>query len=230
MATPPFLDAYRVLLGESVALDPLPHDELDRRFESMRLVRCSDEPPLRFVPSPKKPRRRKERVSVDAASSYDGSIALRREVPTRDADLHDHCNFLAWLLFPRSKRAIHERQYRAKEAWIPSGAARLPGARTREQDALTLFDEGGVVTLGASATPRVRIVFGHALLEHFARTTTPIAATEMRIDLPDETGADAIDRAVATRIADPTSFLSPGLDGLVVLHADGSFLPRDSRG
>lgn len=233
MRAHPFLEEFRAIVGAIALAGPRPREELDATFEAARAARFPDERPLRFVAPERKPRRRKrEAAPVDLRESYDGLIALRREVPTRAGDLHDHCNFVVWVAFPRAKRAIHERQLRAKEAWVPAGSTKLPGARTREQDALTLFDEGGVVLVqdDSGGAPTL-FSFGHALLEHFCRSDTEIAATSMRV-VADPCSPDAVDRAIESRVRDPSSFVEPGLDGLVVLTSDGRFRPSpkvDSR-
>ena len=41
---------------------------------------------------------------------------------------------------------------------------RLPGARTKEQDAVAMLDEGGVVVLRAGDAPSA-VIFGHAICE-----------------------------------------------------------------
>ncbi len=83
------------------------------------------------------------RVNLDAL--YDARITKHGEVPSRTQDWHDFFNALCFSTFPRAKRVLHARQYAILQQRIEPDATRLPGARTREQDALTLFDEGGVV-------------------------------------------------------------------------------------
>lgn len=83
------------------------------------------------------------RVNLDAL--YDARIAKHGEVPSRTRDWHDFFNALCFATFPRAKFALHARQHAILEQRVGSEATQLPGARTREQDALTLFDEGGVV-------------------------------------------------------------------------------------
>jgi hypothetical protein len=83
------------------------------------------------------------RVNLDAL--YDARITMHGDVPSREGDWHDFFNALCFATFPRAKLALHARQYAILEARVGHDAKRLPGSRTREQDALTLFDEGGVV-------------------------------------------------------------------------------------
>jgi len=121
---------------------------------------------------------------------YDARVSQAREVPTRERDWHDLLNMLCFTTFPRSKHALHSRIHAITLARVEPNAKRLPNRRTPEQDALALFDEGGVV-LAATAdaaqqlrastsieqsnalcqalvnAQQLRIMpFGHALFEH----------------------------------------------------------------
>ncbi len=128
---------------------------------------------VRFVPHDPAPRRRgRARAAEDL---YEVGIAVRREVPTRQGNLHDLCNALAWAAFPASKWALNQLVAAAQRARLGGGGRRLPGARSAEHDRLALLDEGGVLVAGddagdaeqALATGRARaLVFGHALVEH----------------------------------------------------------------
>ncbi len=108
--------------------------------------------PVRFVratrpasPATPRPRgRRKPLLPPDAR--YDARIALERTVSTRPASWHDLLNALVWASFPRAKMALHARQHRMIAARLQDDL-RLPGARTREQDAVAMLDEGGVAVL-----------------------------------------------------------------------------------
>ena len=72
---------------------------------------------------------------------YEPRIFLRGELQLRERNWHDLLNVLTWLAFPRAKAAMNERHFHALEA------QRGTGMRNRGpvQDALTLFDEGGVI-------------------------------------------------------------------------------------
>jgi len=96
-------------------------------------------------------------VAADKAPGYEARIVLAGEVPTRVASWHDFLNALVWASFPRAKRALTARLH-------GFAAARGRGNRSREEDFLALFDEGGVVIQGGA-----EIVFGHALFEHWIR-------------------------------------------------------------
>lgn len=129
--------------------------------------------PVRFVEQKPVMRPRRERPPIDRASLYDARI-VAGEVPTRRASWHDLANALVWGTFPRAKLALHTRQHRAVQDWIPPGAITLPGARSREMDALAVLDEGGVVT-----TPEGPVVFGHALYEGWVLGTRGMIAREV---------------------------------------------------
>lgn len=151
---------------------------------------------------------------------YDARIALRGEVPTRAEHWHDLLNALCFATFPRAKYGLHARQYRALQ-----GRSGRPHARTREQDALTLFDEGGVVVAAVASAAdalraalgagdlsaiasaehagRARVVpFGHALFEHMIEEV-PCPGASARV-LPFEAlpcADDALLRAVDVALA-----------------------------
>ncbi len=84
-----------------------------------------------------------------AALDYERRIAQHGAVPTREGNLHDVCNALAWLAFPRTKAALNERH-------VGAGAAATRNARDRVRDAATLLDESGLLFVCADS----RIVDG----------------------------------------------------------------------
>jgi hypothetical protein len=96
-------------------------------------VMTRDGLPLRLVPAGGRMRSFEER--------YEARIYLRGEMIFRDRNWHDLLNVLAWLTFPRAKAALNARHYAALRAQNAAGAAN----RGPAQDALTLFDEGGVI-------------------------------------------------------------------------------------
>jgi hypothetical protein len=95
--------------------------------------------PLRFVAQAPRTRTFEDK--------YEPRIFLRGEVQLRPGDWHDVFNALVWLTFPRAKAALNGRHFRALER------QRANGARNRGpvQDALTLFDEGGVIVVTTDA-------------------------------------------------------------------------------
>jgi len=176
--SPLFWPIARAAAGlERLAEWPTP-EELTRLFEG--------EPPVRFELAGPKPRR----APLPAASRYDTRIAVDRVVSTRRASWHDLLNALVWASFPRAKLALHTRQHRMIAARLGDDL-RLPGARTKEQDAVAMLDEGGVVVLcpgarraemasairqpgGAGAAGMLErgeasaVIFGHAIYEGLA--------------------------------------------------------------
>lgn len=204
-------------------------------------------PALTFVPSPaKKPRRKRRREPIKLVDLYEGKIVERHEVPTRLDDWHDLFNALAFITFPESKWELHRRQYlRMKERLSPA-ARTLPGARTREQDALSLFDEGGLVVvvppariaeqpadpdafedfiLGLHRAGETQAIpFGHALFEHLVLGRSDMAGTVVVVphapSMP--TGraelCRALDRVLAVRLRDPGEFTEPSRARGLTLH------------
>ncbi len=176
--------------------------------------------PITFALSPPKTRARRRRAPVDVASIYDERIYVRGEVPSREACWHDFLNMLVWATFPASKRALNARQREALRAHVADGALRIPGARTREQDALSMLDEGGVLVLVVAGDAAVHdalaradteamvahvaagraavLAFGHALHEHLLSTDAPVRALALPLDV------DALpaDRAAQVALAD----------------------------
>lgn len=72
---------------------------------------------------------------------YEVRIYLKGEVQIRAENWHDLFNALVWLTFPRAKAALNERHYLALRQQHAKGEP----DRGPVQDALTLFDEGGVI-------------------------------------------------------------------------------------
>jgi hypothetical protein len=146
-----------------------------------------------------------------------------------------------WSAFPRAKRALHGRQYQALRGWLADGARRLPNRRTREQDALTVFDEGGSVLvveqgagLGESAEPiclddtlPVRwYLFGHALMEHVAYGRDAVRSAALLVmhpgTLPEAKSLlDFVDEQIEQRLRSPAHFTAPGADAAIQVDEIG---------
>src|SRR5690606_36267822 len=86
--------------------------------------------PLRFVTQ--------DEAMLADGLHYEQRIAERGQIATRNSNWHDLFNALIWLRYPQIKRAMNARQV----ADIMRVGTRR---RTRAQDALTQFDEAGVV-------------------------------------------------------------------------------------
>ena len=190
--------------------------------------------PITFAPSPPKTRARRRRAPVEVATLYDERIYVRGEVPSRAACWHDFLNMLVWATFPASKRAVNARQRAALRGHVVDGAPRLPGARTREQDALSMLDEGGVVVLVAAArgaavqaalasadahaliaevaAGRAAVLaLGHALHEHLLSSDAPVRALALPLAVP------ALPASCEARVALADACLAADLEARRVL-------------
>jgi Protein of unknown function (DUF3025) len=208
-------------------------------------LRTATGAPLRFVEAPPR-RRRAGTIPIDLSTLYDIRIHERGEVASRERNWHDFLNMLCWATFPRAKAAISARQCRAVRAWIPPGATQLPGARTREQDALAILDEGGAVVACTRAhtdaiedaiargdeAQLTRIVegggarvmaFGHAAYEHLVARHPTVRAMPVTLPmdaLPDTLSAlvSACDEALTARVANPHYFTAPREDPAIPMR------------
>jgi hypothetical protein len=160
-------------------------------------------PEVRFVAATKP--RRSRRRSPRPAEGYDASAA-RGAVPTRARSWHDFLNALVWATFPSSKRKLHGLQAAAIARALASSQGALPNARTREQDALALLDEGGVLVL-ADGRESITLAFGHALYEGLVRGGPAATASCLCFhvsSLPERAAAAAVaDRLLAERLDQP---------------------------
>lgn len=75
---------------------------------------------------------------------YEARIFRSGEVEFREQNWHDFFNVLSWLAYPCAKAALNTRHVKA----LPADSPQQRGA---VRDALTLFDESGVVVLSSSA-------------------------------------------------------------------------------
>lgn len=204
--------------------------------------------PIVFALSPPKTKSRRRRAPVDLATIYDERIYVRGEVPSRAGSWHDFLNMLVWATFPGAKRALNERQRTALRAHVVDGASHIPGARTREQDALSMLDEGGMIVLVAAdaaqavraaiaradheglaahvrANEAVVLAFGHALHEHLLSSEHTVRALALPLvvaALPralDECTALA-DRTLAAALAERRVLTAPtGAPAMPVMAA-----------
>jgi hypothetical protein len=109
-------------------------DELQRLLENSRIrIVNSRNMPIRFVSQGTKPRTFEDK--------YEPRIYLKGEVPVRAENWHDLLNALVWLTFPKSKAGLNCRHFLAACESEEKGEKN----RGTVQDALTLFDEGGVI-------------------------------------------------------------------------------------
>jgi len=196
---------------------------------------------LCFVEPRPRPRRAKRR-QVEIQELYDARISERGEVPCLIKSYHDLFNAMMFKAFPRSKRALHARQYAALLGWARAGERELPGRRTREQDALTLFDEGGSVVvcpteleadfeqgmrlvLGRPESAARLVIFGHALVEHLSEGQLELRSSARVLFVPEvPEGHDLlelVDQHLTQLLGDPQRFSQPDADAVVFLQGDG---------
>ncbi len=166
---------------------------------------------------------------------YELRIAETGEVETRPQSWHDLFNALAWITFPASKAQINAQHAAILEARGEREAKR----RSPERDALTLFDEGGVIvassspallrlvvdfewkelfwTRRAELAERMRFfTFGHGCYEQalepyigMVAKTVFVPVDELYFMLPQEAQLARADALVAAHFAHPARFLSP---------------------
>ncbi len=199
-------------------------EELDTLFRD----RLAITPGIELEAQLEQPRRRGPRCRDDV---YEVRIQAHRRLPTRPESWHDLANLLVWCAFPRAKRALVARQYEIVRRRVPADARGLPSARTREQDALAMLDEGGVLLLrpagleidlgapeavhAALAERRIALrLFGHALLEAVAtgglrERDLRGAAVVLTVRDPLAAAMDEADAALARHLEDPRALQAP---------------------
>ncbi len=183
--------------------------------------------PIRFVA----PRERTEK----GRSNYERRIAESGEIETRAENWHDLFNAFAWIAFPKAKAAINAQH----AAILAEGGEAEARRRSPARDALSLFDEGGVVV--ASSSPallrlivdfewkelfwrrreelaaKVRfLAFGHALLEQaldpylgMVAKTVFVPVDDFFAMLPPEAQGARADALLAAHFAHRSRFASP---------------------
>ena len=174
-------------------------------------------------------------VPPEDAEGYEERAFLCGEIATRPDNPHDLFNALIWLSFPRTKAALNRRHVAALDALRKQGSA----VRGPLRDALTQFDECGVVVAGAcpdlwSALCAHRwrevfverreellrttrfVVFGHASHDALAAPFVGLCGKAMFVDV-DEAWLNL-----------PEAAALPALDARLAAWFDhAQFLPRD---
>ncbi len=168
-----------------------------------------------------------------AIVAHELRLYLRGELEFRERNWHDLLNVLVWLMFPYTKAALNARHFRE----LTAASAAAGAGRGTVRDALTLFDESGIIVLSTDAAllgmirgflwkplfwdSRSRVVaamrfvpFGHALYEKalapFKGITGRALLLEVKNEVLDLAPAEQlrfIDGCAAARIADPRSLL-----------------------
>jgi hypothetical protein len=183
--------------------------------------------PLRFV-APREHTDRERRY-------YELHIADTGEVETRPENWHDLFNALAWITYPQAKSRINAQH----AAILEEGGDEEARNRGPERDALTLFDEGGVIVAARSPSLMRLIVdfewkelfwnrraeidasirffaFGHALCEQalepyigMVAKTVFVPVDELFFMLPIEAQVAQADALVAAHFSSRAKFHSP---------------------
>lgn len=160
--------------------------------------------------------------------SYEQRLYCRGELEFRERSWHDLFNVLVWLGFPLAKAALNARHHAAPAVSQGRGPVR---------DALTLFDESGLIVLSADArllemvrgfdwkslfwTHRAQVIdgmrclpFGHALCEKALSPYKGMTGHSLLFDVDrDFLGLSAaaqlraVDARVAAHLADPAAML-----------------------
>lgn len=166
---------------------------------------------------------------------YELRIARTGEVETRPGSWHDLFNALAWITFPRTKARLNAQH----AAILARGGEREALRRGPERDALTLFDESGVLVATSSrelaglalahewkalfwtrrgelAARMEFLAFGHALHEKaldpypgLVARTVFVPVDDGHFALPQAARVERVDALAAAHFAIPASFASP---------------------
>jgi hypothetical protein len=191
------------------------HEELTALARGVTTLRGV---PLRFVP-PRDHTDRERRY-------YELRIAESGEVETRHENWHDLFNALVWIAFPRAKARINAQH----AAILEEGGEAEARHRGPARDALTVFDEGGVIV--ATSDPAMRqlimdfewkelfwrrraaleagvrfFAFGHALYEKGLDPYIGMVAKAVFVEFDDDPAA--ADVLLAEHFADRSRFPSP---------------------
>jgi len=173
-------------------------------------------------------------VSSHADSlGYEERAYLQGEVATRTDNFHDLFNALIWLNFPQTKAALNWRHVQALRE------TDLMQVRGPVRDAITQFDECGVIVVGMPAdmqqalrahrwrkvfvdhrkeveqTTRF-VVFGHASHDALREPFVGLCGKALFLDLPGDSSLEEIDVALSRRVASASA-----------LHPCGNFSPTN---
>ena len=213
-------------------IERLPEDhfptlaELNRLCEEREVVSGGGEP-LEFVPQETK-----------TGEPYEKRVFTYGKVLTRNRNWHDLFNALVWITFPKTKAAINRHHYRemqAREGGEARGAVR---------DALTLFDESGVIVASIDAGlselltgyqwkelfwgRREEVVrgmrfhlFGHALYEKALKPYKGVTGKSVILDI----SAKELERPLPQRLASLDAHLSRQFAEMRSLAATDAYAP-----
>lgn len=114
-------------------------------------------------------------------SLYEPRIFLQGEIRTRYENWHDFYNALIWYTFPKIKATLNMRQFLAFDENAEFPWKNPPKSRTREQDFLTIFDEGGCLLVNLNGL-KIPYLFGHAIYERMTLGENDISMSCFELD------------------------------------------------
>ncbi len=233
----PVWDRWELLASPMFAtlaplIERLPEDhfptlaELNRLCEE-REVESGGGEPLEFVPQEGK-----------TGEPYEKRVFAYGKVLTRNRNWHDLFNALVWITFPKTKAAINRHHYRemqAREGGEARGAVR---------DALTLFDESGVIVASSDAgltglltgfqwkdlfwKRREDVIsgmrfhlFGHALYEKALKPYKGVTGKSIIVDI----SAKELERPLPQQLASLDAHLSRSFSDARSLAATEDYAP-----
>lgn len=190
-----------------------------------------------------------EATASDWQLRYEARIYRTGELPTRSENWHDFFNVLAWASFPQTKAALNSRHYHLLAAQADAGQ---PKQRTAAQDALTQFDETGVVVLSSAPdlldlireyrwkelfwerredvrTQMRCLLFGHGLMEKALAPYVGMTGKGMLLSVAPAQTPQQVDAVLASAIAalNAPRDLSPvpllGFPGMCDANRDEAF-------
>ncbi len=167
---------------------------------------------------------------------YEERIYWLGEVETRPGNWHDFFNALTWLSFPHTKAALNRHHHVARIAQNAAGS----GQRGPARDALTQFDECGLIVISSDITlwqgirahrwkevfsqrrqdvlDRLRVfVFGHATYDMLRTPHIGLCGKALFLHVD----SDWLEQPLAAQLADADARLAQRFGG------DMAFRPRD---
>jgi len=185
-----------------------------------------------------------------ADDNYEHRIYTTGRVSTRPDSWHDLFNALVWMRYPRIKTAMNDLHNRA-------GAAQNGGSRGPLRDALTLFDECGVIVfsdhleilsalaerrwcdafLADTFTDAVTLsVCGHAMLEKYLSPYKAMTAKALLLQVdpefmqhPQQERLIRLDREIATRMLNGQTLGKPACLSPLPLAGVPGWWPADEQ-
>lgn len=180
--------------------------------------------------------------------TYEHRIYTAGQISTRPDNWHDLFNAMIWMLFPAMKAAMNSLHYNAL-------SQHSKGSRGPLRDALTLFDECGVIVFSnrfdvlsllaerdwntAFQSPAFSndvklVISGHAMLEKYLSPYKSITAKAIYVsvptdflDMPRQDQLAVLDKDIATRLLSGELLTSPACLAPLPLAGIPGWWPHD---